>query len=604
MLTLRKAAIVSVVCVLAAANLAWGQATFTMTAKTAVPPTMASPILEVVPAGTLGFVAIRNVGRSLTAVGDYLKEIGVADLAPIPPDLLAAIKEGAQLGDGFNADGGFAVAMLDPQPFGVDFLKMLKESDASTQEANADKPKVPLVLFVPATGLKEVFGKYEMKAEGDLTVISFRSAKAYGAMLGGYAVISPNAKAVQAVLKADKKASSELSKETLEAILSSDMGIHVNLKASGPVLKGLLDFAMQKAKGAPQGAMPFSPEMGFALWTKMLSELREFTCTLQIAKTGVVFQEFVVADPNGAMGKSMAAIKPGEAASLDRLPNLPYVLAVSALPGPKGPWNKEIMDMVLKALPGLTDQVRAKITALQENMEGQITGMQLALGGAPEGAGVFGLEAVLTCNDSAKVKGLLSDAVETITAVIAGLTGNADSPLKVAYVKDAEKLDTVSLDAINITHPKFAELGDDEKAAMKKMLGEDKIRILVAAPDNKTVVITFGGSTATMAEALKVAKGGGTIPKDAGVVEIMKFMPKDPLVLMVLDAAHLMAVVRKGAEAMGAADQMPPIQITCKTPIAVGGGVIGSSGHEVFFIPTDLVKDIVNVMKTFAGIVK
>jgi hypothetical protein len=601
MRSLRKAAIVSVVLMLAAASMAWGQAAVTVTAKPAAAPTLAGPILDTVPAGTLGFVAIRNVGRSFTAVQDYLKAIGVSDLAPIPPDLLAALKDAAQLGDGFNADGGFAAAMLDPQPFGIDFLKMIKDADAPS-EPNAAKPKVPFVLFVPASGLKEVFGKYEMKAEGDLTHITFRSGEGYAAMMGGYAIVSPNAKAVQAVLKADKKASSELSKETVEAMLTADVAFHVNLKVAGPTIKGLLDMVAQQAKDMPRGAMPFAPEQMFGMIGKMIAEMRELTMTIQLGKTGLIFQEYLSLDPAGSMGKAMAAFKPVAAAGLDRLPDLPYVLAFGAMSGPKNPMNKEFMDMLVKAIPGVTDETRAKIVTLQQNMEDQVTGMQLVLGGAPEGAGVFGLGAVISCKDSVKAKGLLGDAVETIMAVVAGVTGSTDSPLKVAYVKDAQKLDGVSLDAITITHPKFAEMTEDDKAGMKKVLGEDKIRILVAAPDDKTVVVTFGGSTAMMTEALKAAKGGGTIPKDAGVVEIMKYMPKNPQAIIVLDAAHLLAAVRKGAEALGVGGQMPPIQVTCKTPIAIGAGISGDTVHEVFFVPNDLVKDILNTVKTFMGI--
>ena len=52
---------------------------------------------------------------------------------------------------------------------------------------------------------------------------------------------------------------------------------------------------------------------------------------------------------------------------------------------------------------------------------------------------------------------------------------------------------------------------DEEKAEMKKVLGEDKIRIRIAQVDPKTLVITFGGGKTFMVAAIDAARKGGTI---------------------------------------------------------------------------------------------
>ena len=74
---------------------------------------------------------------------------------------------------------------------------------------------------------------------------------------------------------------------------------------------------------------------------------------------------------------------------------------------------------------------------------------------------------------------------------------------------------------------------------------------------------------------------------------------KQPQMVMMLDAAHALTVAKKVAEALG--QQLPPIELTCKTPLAIGAGVTGSLAHVVVFIPNDLVKDIVSLIKTFTG---
>jgi hypothetical protein len=190
------------------------------------------------------------------------------------------------------------------------------------------------------------------------------------------------------------------------------------------------------------------------------------------------------------------------------------------------------------------------------------------------------------------------DIANEVVKALAGGTKLAD--LKITYLKEAEKVDSVSCDAIEFTHPAITKLGAEEKVGLQKLLGDTKIRFLVAAPDGKTVVMTIGGGTAMMSEALKLAKGGGTIPKDAGVVEALKSMPANPEMVMVISAGNAIAVVKKAAEALDLPLPDALSAITAKTPIAFGGGVSGDSVRAVFFIPNDLVKEIVVLWKKAA----
>lgn len=580
---------VALLCVLAAGNLCWAQGAGMTTGVRAAPAGKPQPILEVIPAGTLGFVAVPNVGKSLAAGDQYLKDIGVADLMQMPGDLLTTLKGAAQLGDGFNAEGGFAAAMLDPQPFGIDLLKMIKEGKAAGAD---DSTKVPFVLFVPGAGVKEVFGAYKMTADGALTKVDLRSGTAYMGTLGGYVVLSPNPKAVQAVLDAKKNAAGELSKDDLEAIAASNLAVHANVKALAPLITAAMKEAMagmgKTDLGPMANVLPMAALMD--MYTKALAMVDSLTYTVQIGKTGLTLNEYVTMAPDSPMGKALAGFKPTQTAALDRLPDLPYVLAVGGVSGPKVAAEQwEMIAPLLKNIPGFTDTMISKMKKLSQDLEEQITASQMVIGGAPENSGVFGFACVMTCNDSQKVKDAFAQVPDLVTDVIQSVTKDKDiTGIKIAYVKDAEKVDSLSVDAIEISHPNMAEMDEEDKAGMKKVLGEDKIRIFLAAPDKNTLVLTFGGSTTFLAEALKAAKGGGAIPKAQGVADVMKLMPKQPQAIVLLEAGHLLAVVTKGAEAIGI--PIPPFQVDVKTPLAIGAGMTGQTAHAVIFIPNDLVK--------------
>ncbi|HUU58776.1 MAG TPA: hypothetical protein VMZ50_04475, partial [Phycisphaerae bacterium] len=127
-------------------------------------------------------------------------------------------------------------------------------------------------------------------------------------------------------------------------------------------------------------------------------------------------------------------------------------------------------------------------------------------------------------------------------------------------------------------------------------LGEARIRVFLAAPDRQTLVLTFGGSKAFLGEALKVAKGGGTIPADAEVRKVMVSMPQNPCMVLLLNGGNLWKVIRHAVEAMG--EDLPPFEITTQTPIALGAAIRGTSLHAVLYVPNQLVKEIVKIGAT------
>jgi hypothetical protein len=124
-----------------------------------------------------------------------------------------------------------------------------------------------------------------------------------------------------------------------------------------------------------------------------------------------------------------------------------------------------------------------------------------------------------------------------------------------------------------------------------QLVGEDTIRLRVAAPDATTVVMAGGGGAAMLAETIKAAKDGGGIGASEGLDVGMKQMPPSPRVLVIVNAGNLWSVMTKAMAVMGTVSDIPPFTILAKTPALFGGSIIGNSIHATVFIPNDLAKD-------------
>jgi hypothetical protein len=286
---------------------------------------------------------------------------------------------------------------------------------------------------------------------------------------------------------------------------------------------------------------------------------------------------------------------------------MPYVLALGAA-GSTSPQQAQVgMDMINSLLlsqpiAGMPDDLKAAIKKSYQDANDQVTGIQFVGGGAPAGSGVFGLSLVIQCKDSAKMKDLLADYAGIAQGLIKHF--GKDEPdangIVVKYVRGIETVGQISADAIVVEAPSLEKMEEADRAEMKKVLGEDKIRVRVLATDKNTVVMTIGGSGAFFAEAVKAATAGAgnKIGTDANSLAAMKHLPAERNMVALFSASNLYDVIVSGMKTMSPQEEMPPFKITCKTPIAIGAGTTGKSAHVVVFFPTDLIKDVAGMIMT------
>ena len=556
----------------------------------------APPVLEQIPAGSLGFAVVQNIKATASRADKFIKDIGVGKFVP-PGGVLAFIKGAANLGEGFNADGGLAVAVLDPQQFGLDVLALIKPG------AQPPKPSdIPVVVFVPGSGVQEVFGQLA-KPAGKYFHVTLPNMPLVATHHNGYVILSPSQAAVEAVLKAKRTAADEMPKEHAAVIARSDVAYYLNMKVAGPVISGLLKVLEKEFAGMPAGAMPVDPQAVLGLYRTLISQMDALTVTAKLGAEDVSVDFMLSFLPDSGLTKVAAAYPGKTTPSVARLANLPYVMAMATVVE-NSKEAQELSDEMLSGLFGknMPKAMRDLMTRMQKVASSNITGFQMVAGGGPQGKGLFGAAVLIECKDPKGVKSMLADVAGLIEGAIKSMAPNDPElqQLKIAYSNNIETIGTITVDAITITHPELENMGARDREQMKKVLGEDKVLIRVATIDAKTVAVTFGGSSAFFTETVRAAKLGGRIVSRKDAKALAKRMPAKPTGFMLFSVGNLFEVINTGMQVMEP-DASMPFKISTKDPIVISGGYMGTASHVIFSVPTKLIKDAVEAIGGFFG---
>jgi hypothetical protein len=562
----------------------------------------AEDILTRIPADCLGFVAVRNVGDFGAKVDKFLTDIDMAKM--LPGSVLPLIKGGLKLDAGFNDNGGAALVFLDPAQFGM-----------TVEDFSGATP--PIVFILPGNNPKAVLANWEPAEEAGYVTVTLPSGdQAFAKPLGGYTVLGQTKQMVDAVVASTKPVASKMSPDHRDVFAKADLAGYADMKTLAPLLGKFIDEFQEKMTQEMSGE--FTPPPAKAMmsiygsmlpfYKDMFGQMEGVTIGLRLGKAGVSIDEVATYKPDSDLGKMMLAAKAPTGPLLDKLPSLPYVLAIGGSGESDAAAKKFGMDMIGKLL---ANEIFAKVpeatkTKLRDTCSAwcdQVQGMQFYGGGATPGKGVFGVSVVLRVKDAAVVTGLVNDGVQAGMDMLKALLEDQEDAkgLAITYNKAAVTAAGTPVDVIEITHPNLATMSDSDKQEMAKVLGDDKIRVFVAQADPKTVVVSFGGGEAFLAEALKAAREGGAIAKDPDVAAAMKELPANPMAVVLFSPANLVQVIKAGVAIMNGPEALqqqpwPMIDFQSKAPIAIGVAARGAGIHESIFLPTPAIAETVKLI--------
>jgi hypothetical protein len=574
------------------------------------------PVLQHIPADAVCYLVVNDIGATMARVDGYMVAVGLNELiGPMMPNgAMEAFKAAAMLGEGFNPAGGFAAVLLDGEKFGVDLVDLMGRSQTSqpasqpaSQPQSQESKVVPFVLLIPGSSVQAVFSNYEITEVGKYAQVALRMGPMLATQLGGYVCLAPSAEILDAVVaESGTGPTTAPSPERDELLARADIAVHANMAKVAPLLDKIMAKAQEDiSKHTAKEVFKSTWAMYMGFYQQMYSQMTELDVAARFTPTGLVLEGLAGFKADSPIGRSVAAFQPSGQNLLDRLADLSYVLAVgSAGSLVSGEQDQNVAadmtDKVLAMAPfsEMDEQSKADLKAVFTGLSAQQgNGVQMVIGGAPEGSGVFGASMVIRCKDSAAVKELLLSAAPLIETVIKTAAHKEQLPFQIAVSRGLATVDDLAVDAVEIVLDPN-EMSEQDRAKLALAVGEEAIRFRLVAVDPQTVVITFGGAQPYLAEALKVAKAGdGAILSDPSVADALAVMPQNPNAIALLNVGNLFEVIGKALRTLEDPNAALPFRLTSKVPVAFGSGVWGGGIHVVWYVPNELVKEGVDAVK-------
>jgi hypothetical protein len=572
-------------------------------------------ILECVPAGSTFYVS-KSLSEDLGQIEKFLIDVGLGDTLEFAPghpgyglprdgSMIARLKGMLRLGEGFDPSGASAAVFVNPKAAGIDFRKLL---DAARTRAEADGGAgrygidygrevrlKDLQAYVLCGKLEKMFVGREATKQGGVTVLGGSSpVEAYVAQKGPYVIYCRSRAGLNAILNAKRTVADELSSDEIAIINDSDITIHFAIESFRPIVSEFMDIAAGFAEEDLDEPLATVAGLLVKMARGFVGQFDSATVGVKLGPDGLNIDSICTAKPGSLAARVFQAESKnaGGVKLLDSLPSLPYVAAIGIEGWLDNPDLGKSLGDIAKDVFGVESAGSDESTA---------SSVQMVLGAAPEGNGVL-CAAWVDKGPGAKKRSATAPADAALTnKILAGLKMPPEWPrLSMIYSKGVESIGVLPIDSATFVISNVRE-GDKKDITFltNQVMGPSGLSFLTVTPNDKTRVTTFGGSTAGLRAALKVADGTGPIPSDRQVIQAMGHLPENPSIVAILSPSNLMDVIRRGMRALDARAEsvvrVPVIQ--SKAPIAFGLQAKGATIRTALHAPKPLIKDIVRAIE-------
>ena len=542
-------------------------------------------VLMHIPTGAMGYLVVNDMAALSDNIDSFLTALQIP--MPVSQDLLGSLQDELMLGDGFHPNGGVAFVLLNTEAFGIDLIEYFKDNAVPDHESDdeiAEKTILPLVIFVAGDSVDGVFGNYPISDEDGLMVIEMDDDVLFAKLAGDYVALSPRADALQAALDAKQRLTDVLRDKQLALLTDAGAAVHMDLRVCRPMLKDALESfaeAMEEAAAMAAATGKESPgvdpvrvaDAAVAFYGALLDQMSSITIRANVDETGLRFGETIAFEPDSALGKIVSAQGPTDGLLLDRLPDLPYFLAFGSSMSYSPEMAQMLQDLSNDFMTSLDipEDVIQQTQGRQNDFYANVKSVQFVLGGGPVGSGTLGMSIVYVCEDAQAIKDAIAEQIKLATGMMAAMAESTPGGVpEFTHAANALAIGGVSVDKLTVDMPESNEPGmEDMDAVFGAMLGSDTLDILIAAPDNETLVFTLGGGEAMMTEALTVADGSGSILASGAVADAMAVVPDEAWCVGLFSLKGLGEVIATTMDAVtpGSAKHFPLKFMTVETPI-------------------------------------
>lgn len=542
-------------------------------------------LLDVIPDDIWAMIYLPSMAQLDEKVAKYAQRLNLPML--FAPTMMARMMTG--LSSGVDDRREFAVVLFPV-------------SDAS-------KVGDSTAILIPATDHASLIALLSPEDVGDgVSSIKLMDKSAFTASTGGYTIMAPTRDVLARVLKATKTLRPKFNRHQLDRLATDDVTVWANSGAitSSELFTGFTQ--MIEASGAVNG----------------LGQLREFNTvgvSLRQEPTGLALGFYMDAKPATEMHAALAEMPTTTESLLNGLPRGPFVAtggqirskAISALAAKM--FDKMLDDLDNKSAnetektgPAGGKQmgrVLQRIRAPVKTLIADLARIAVSVSPLPEGSeGMIAVAKVIATHDDARrVCTALREIVDGVKQEFADDTEITELLSHIEYKVAAEKAGSVNVDHLVIKLPEKTktDIGEEGMAAMKAVLGSDRLLARIAVVDDRHVAITVGGGVAYMSKVIEAVKSNAApLSNDAGLKRVAKFVPKKRNTEAYFAVDQLIKLVSRIAKAVG--EPFPVTMPEINAPVAMVTSLVPPAGTQTdIYIPIELIAAIKDAITNAIG---
>jgi len=549
--------------------------------------------LSLVPADAIGFVCVPNIQQLDASFQSTLEKLGLSAFVPPPTNSLAgAMRAFLRMSAGLD-DGGALLLVLMP---------------AETPDEFDQK----LALLVPATDPKLLLEAMGAEAgEGGTWSLELFEEPIVAAACQKHVALAKNAETVKAVAARTDNITKKLN--------ANELALFEGLKVAAwfdaqrlcqlyqPQIAGLkgMIMMMQQVGGGFGAKQAESTEQAFDLYTE---GLRTCLLGLSLDDNGLGLRLGMTTKPGTDLHK-MTQVANTEESLLKGLPRGKYMLAGGEI------FDPQVMDQVFEHLDPYFE-VSEEAETIDAERLGRFknvlkgwaklhTAARASIEALPPGPdGLIGATLILGTTDSQKWIEAFTQVVDIGKKIV---TNEQVKQVLDALVHDprAETSGDVKIHHLKFDLTQLEDTDEEDLEDVFTVIGKEGVLLRLAAADEKTVVVAFGGGAKRMNQVIEQAcKPDAPLDEDPGIKRVAALLPKSRNSVIYLALDNVVTLVRNIGKVLEEEDEFPLEVGELNAPLAVvGRGGEGWSQADIF-VPTELMvaaKDAITTMMGMAG---
>lgn len=533
-------------------------------------------VLAAVPVEAIAFVSVPNLQQLDTDVQQAITNLGLAPLINPPGKFspIGLLEQFLGMSDGLDTSGSLILVVLPPATPGV--------------------LDPPFALIVSATDPKALLTAMGgTPGEGGQWTLTIQGKPNFAIAGDGRIVLSDSAETAKTVAEGKTGIADSVSQADRDAMVGLDLTIWIDatkvIKAYRQQIDGFIAmFGMMQAAG------PFGPAASGENPLELLVDgASSVMLGVSLEDSGVGLRFVLGVNPGTKMAEQVKMVNTTKPL-LNGLPPDSYMLAFGQTIDPAATIaSLGDMDPMFEAMgqaAQLNEEQVGTLTELFKEWLGSLTGLRGVVSALPAGPnGIIGLCLLMDTGDSAKSLTQLGEAMKAIgemdpedseaKQVIAALTHNPE----------AEDIDGTTVQHVKFDLAKMDDIDEEDLEEITPIIGQDGLLLRVAAVNDDTVAIAFGGGSDYMQLVIQHAKNDQPmLDSDPGILRAADHVPSDRAYATYIAVDRIINCIGTGAKALDD-EEFPVHMAELNAPIAI----VGSGGDGWFradiYLPTELI---------------